>query len=163
VRPGTDGASIAPYAQAAAGELERTIPLIDALLALARPAIHPVDLRMTLAPLLTLYGSVATAAGGSLNISNDAEQMFVAGDGITVRALLAELLDASVQGDRSVTGEVRRDDDRIVLQLSVPPARPIDDELQRLCADGGYRLTLHPDFATLMFPALTHPGVDSKT
>ena len=158
-----EGAALAPYAESASSELERTLPLIDALLALARPAASPVDLRTTLAPLLTLYGSVAAAAGGSLKVSNDAEQMFVAGDGITVRALLAELLDATVQGDRSVTGVVRRDDDRIVLQLSVPPARPIDDELQRLCADGGYRLTLHRDFATLMFPALTPPGVDSKT
>lgn len=162
-RPGVEGAALVPYAEAASSELERTLPLIDALLSLARPAAVPVDLQTTLAPLLTLYGSIAAAAGGSLRISNDAEQMFVAGDGISVRALLAELLDASVQGDRSVTGAVRRDGDRIALELSVSPVRPIDDDVQRLCAEARCRLTLHHDVATLMFPALTHSGVDSQT
>lgn len=154
---------LAPYAAAASGELERTLPLIDALLSLARPAAVPVDLRTTLRPLATLYEAIARATGGSLRITNDTEQMFVDGDPVTVRVLLAELLDAAVADARTVTGVVARDGDRIALRLSPGLARPLSDDVHRLSAGVGARLSLDDQQALIMFPSLAHAGVDSKT
>ena len=109
-RAGTEGSALAPFAAAASAELERTIPLVEALLALARPVANPVDLRIALQPLLVLYGAIATAGGGSLSVVYEAEQMFVAADGDTVRALLAEALDVTIGANLEVTGKVAESD-----------------------------------------------------
>lgn len=162
-RLGVEGSALTVYAVAAASELERTIPLIDALLSLARPSPFPVDLHTALRPLATLYEAIARAAGGSLQISNDTEQMFIGVDGTTTRTLLAEILDAAVGEKRAVTGALVRDGEQIALRLTSALARSISENVQLLGASSGIQLSLDRDETLLLFPALVHSGVDSKT
>ena len=56
VRAGSEAAALAPYATAAARELERAIPLVEALLALARPLSNPVDLRIAMRRYRSFFG-----------------------------------------------------------------------------------------------------------
>lgn len=162
-RPGAECSGLAPYAAAAASELERTLPLIDALLSLARPAAFPVDLHIVIRPIAALYEAIARAAGGSVRLLNDAEQMFVAVDGTIARTLVSELLDAVVSGTRAVTGVVVRQGEYVALRLDSPLSRPIGYDVQRLGAGCGIRLSVDDNETLLLFPALATSGVDSKT
>lgn len=162
-RPGVDAAALSPYAVAAASELERTIPLLDALLSLARPSALPVDLRIALRPLVTLYAAIARASGGSLDISNDVEHMFVTTDDLTTRTLLAELLDAAVGEKRAVTGAVARDGEHIALRLTSSLTRPMGNDAQQLGVSCGIQLSQNVNETLLIFPSLAHSGFDSKT
>jgi hypothetical protein len=154
---------LAPYAQAAASELERTIPLVDALLSLARPLQNPVDLRTALQPFVVLYGAIAVAGGGSLDLVYEAEQMFVAADGDTVRALVAEALDVTIGANLEVTGRLGDSDGAASLRLIGGAGRPIAFSMERLAAERDIRLSSDEDETALLFPALTRAGVDSHT
>ena len=156
-----EGSSLTAYAAAASGELERTLPLVSALLSLARPSAFPVDLRHALEPLSVVYGAIANAAGGTLRISNCTEQMFVSTGGTAARTLLAELLDAAVGEPRAVTGELHRQGDRVALRLSSPLARPIGSDVRRLATSTGARFDSAHGATLLSFPALTPSGADS--
>jgi hypothetical protein len=156
-----EGSSLTAYAAAASGELERTLPLVDALLSLARPSAIPVDLQHALKPLTIVYGAIANAAGGTLRILNGTEQMFITTDGTTTRTMLAELLDAAVGEHPAVTGSIDRQHDRIALRLSSPLSRPIGSDVQRLATSTGVRFGSEHGDTLLSFPALTPSGVDS--
>jgi len=162
-RAGTDGSALAPYAAAASVELERTIPLVEALLALARPAVNPVDLQIVLQPLLVLYGAIAVAGGGSLTVVYEAEQMFVAADGDTARALLAEALDVTIGANLEVSGKLAVSDGNVSLRLIGGAGRPIAARMEGLAADCDIRLGSDEDETHLLFPALARVGVDSNT
>lgn len=163
VRAGTQGAALAPFAAAAAAELERTIPLVEALLALARPAVNPVDLRVVLDPLLVLYGAIAATGGGSLTVVYEAEHMFVAADGDTARALLAEALDVTIGANLEVSGKLAESDGNVSLRLIGGAGRPIAAKMEGLAADCAIRLSSDEDETHLLFPALARAGVDSNT
>ena len=154
---------LAPYAAAAARELERTIPLVEALLALARPLPIPVDLRIALHPLSVLYGAIAATAGGSLIIVHDVEQMFVKGDGDTVRALLAEALDVTVGDNLEVAGKLGDYDGRFSLRMVGGAGRPIAGKMERFAAEHDVQISSDEDETALLFPALARAGVDSTT
>lgn len=162
-RPGTDGATIAPFAAAAAVELERTIPLVEALLALARPLAIPVDLKVALQPLLVLYGAIAVAAGGSLNLVQDAEHMFVQADGDTVRALLSEALDVTIGANLEVSGKLADSDGFVSLRMVGGAGRPIAARMERFAAEQYVRISSDEDETALLFPARVRAGVDSTT
>lgn len=162
-RAGTEGSALAPYASAAASELERAIPLVEALLALARPLSNPVDLRIALQPLTKLYGAIAVAAGGSLNVVYEAEQMFVQADENTVRALLAEALDVTVGANLEVSGKLGESDGALSLRLVGGAGRPIAATMERLAAERDIRLSSDEDETHLLFPALARAGDDSHT
>ncbi|MEO6211026.1 MAG: hypothetical protein ABIQ10_12965 [Gemmatimonadaceae bacterium] len=163
MRPGTDGSAIAPYAAAASTELERTIPLVEALLALARPLPTPIDLRIALQPLAVLYGAIAAAAGGSLALDYGAGQLFVKADGDAVRALLAEALDVTVGSNLEVAGELGDSDGMISLRMIGGAGRPIAGNMERFAAEHDIRLSSDEDETALLFPALARAGVDSHT
>jgi len=163
VRPGTDVGALVPYAMAAAQELERAIPLVEALLALARPLPHPVDLRLAMQPLLVLYGAIAKAGGGSLAVVYEAEHMFVTADGDTVRALVAESLDVSVGANLEVAGKVGQSDGAISVRLVGGAGRPIATRMEQLAAAHDIRLNSDEDETLLLIPALARAGVDSNT
>ncbi|MEO7039725.1 MAG: hypothetical protein ABI446_09795 [Gemmatimonadaceae bacterium] len=163
MRPGTEGSAIAPYASAAATELERTIPLVEALLALARPLPTPVDLRTALQPLAVLYGAIAIAAGGSLNLEYGTEQMLVKADGDAVRALLAEALDVTVGSNLEVAGQLGDSDGMISLRMVGGAGRPIAGRMERFAAEHEIRLSSDEDETALLFPERARAGVDSHT
>ena len=163
VRAGTDAAALSPYASAAAQELERAIPLVEALLALARPLPNPIDLRLAMQPLLVLYGAIAKAGGGSLDVVYEAEQMFVGADGDTVRALLAESMDVTVGSNLEVAGRVGVSDGAISLRLVGGAGRPVATKMEQLAALHDIQLNSDEDETLLLMPALARAGVDSNS
>ena len=162
-RAGVDGATLAPFAAAAATELERTIPLVEALLTLARPLANPVDLRIAIQPLLVLYGAIATAGGGSLSVVYETEHTFVAADGDTARALLAEALDVTVGANLEIAGQLADSDGNLSLRLIGGAGRPIAAKMEGLAAEYDIRLSSDEDETHLLFPALARAGVDSNS
>jgi signal transduction histidine kinase len=162
-RAGTQGAALAPYAAAAASELERAIPLVEALLALARPLSTPVDLRVAMQPLVVLYGAIATAGGGSLDVVYEAEHMFVNADGDTVRALVAEALDVTVGANLEVAGKIGESEGSISVRLVGGAGRPVATKMEQLAAEHDIGLDSDEDETLLLLPALTRAGVDSNT
>ena len=162
-RAGTDVGALVPYATAAAQELERAIPLVEALLALARPLPNPVDLRLAMQPLVVLYGAIAKAGGGSLAVVYEVEHMFLAADGDTVRALVAESLDVSVGANLEVAGKAGESDGAISLRLVGGAGRPIAPRMEQLAAAHDIRLDSDEDETLLLMPALARAGVDSNT
>jgi hypothetical protein len=164
-RAGADASALAPFAAAAAGELERTIPLVEALLALARPLPIPVDLRTAIEPLAVLYGAIAVAGGGSLSLEHESEQMFVGLDGNAVRALVAEALDVTIGNNLEVSARVGYSDAGSMLSLRMigGAGRPISAKIERLAMDQQVRISSDEDETALLFPALARAGVDSNT
>ena len=163
-RGGTEASALAPYATAASSELERALPLVDALLALARPLPNPVDLRTAIQPLVALYGAIAVAGSGSLQLVYEAEQMFLAVDGDTVRALAAEALDVTIGANLDVAGRLGNDSEgNISLRLIGGAGRPIAAKMERLAAERDIRLSSDEDETLLLFPSLVRAGVESKT
>ena len=163
LRVGTDGPALAPYAAAAASELERTVPLVDALLALARPLPNPVDLRVAIQPLLVLYRAIAVAGGGSLDMVYEAEQMFVNTDGDTVRALIAEALDVTVGANLEIAGKIASSNGSISIRMVGGAGRPIAPRMEALAAEHDIQLNADEEETLLLFPALARAGVDSNT
>lgn len=162
-RAGAEGSAIAPFAAAAASELERTIPLVEALLALARPLSTPVDLSVALRPLAVLYGAIAGAAGGSLVLEHDAGHMMVRADGDAVRALLCEALDVTVGANLDVSGELGDIDGYFSLRMIGGAGRPIAARMEHFAAEHDVRIRSDEDETALLFPVLARAGVDSNT
>ena len=162
-RTGTQGSALAPYAAAAANELERAIPLVEALLVLARPLSSPVDLRVAMQPLVVLYGAIATAGGGSLDVVYEAEHMFVNADGDTVRALVAEALDVTVGANLEVAGKIGESEGSISVRLVGGAGRPVATKMEQLAAEHDIGLDSDEDETLLLLPALARAGVDSNT
>lgn len=162
-RAGTQGSALATYAEAAASELERAIPLVEALLALARPLSNPVDLRVAMQPLVALYGAIAKAGGGSLDVVYEAEHMFVNADGDTVRALVAEALDVTVGANLEVAGRIGESDGSISVRLVGGAGRPVATKMEQLAAEHDIGLNSDEDETLLLLPALARAGVDSNT
>jgi len=162
-RAGTDGSALAAYAEAAVGELARTIPRVEALLALARPLPNPVDLRLAIQPLLVLYGAIAVAGGGTLDVVYETEQMFVKADGDTVRALVAEALDVTIGSNLEVAGKVVDSEGSISIRLVGGAGRPIASRMEGLAAEHDIRFSSDEDETHLLFPALARAGVESHT
>lgn len=135
--------AILPFATAAAGELERVARLVEALLALARPARR--DLAVLAGPVITLYDALANAEGGSvvLDLSEGATGIDMGGD--DARAALAATLDDMVGPGVAIRVHIARDGDRVAARFSGPSVRP------KLPVD--VRLQSEPSGVTLLFPA----------
>lgn len=82
--------AIAPFADAAAEELERAVVLVEALLALARAAPQPVDLWGVARPLGTLHAGLFATQGGMLSIEAPATTLPPAGGDPTAVRLACE-------------------------------------------------------------------------
>lgn len=135
--------AVLPFATAAAGELERVARLVEALLALARPARR--DLAVLAGPVITLYDALANAQGGSvvLDLSEGATGINMAAD--DARAALAATLDDMVGPGVAIRVHIARDGDRVAARFSGPSVRP------KLPV--GVRLQSEPSGLTLLFPA----------
>lgn len=135
--------AILPFATAAAGELERVARLVEALLALSRPARR--DLAVLAGPVITLYDALANAEGGSvvLDLSEGATGIDMGGD--DARAALAATLDDMVGPGVAIRVHIARDGDRVAARFAGPSVRP------KLPVD--VRLQSEPSGVTLLFPA----------
>ncbi len=140
-----DPAGLLPFAAAASGELERVARLVEALLALARPA-NP-DLAVLAGPVITLYDALASAEGGSvaMDLSEGSTGIDMAAD--EARAALALILDDMVGPGVAIRVHIERNGDRVAAHFSGPHVTP------RLPACVKFRS--EPNGLTLLFPALT--------
>lgn len=135
--------SVLPFATAAAGELERVSRLVDALLAVARPARN--DLATLAGPVITLYDALAGAEGGSvaMDLSAGVTGIDVAAD--DARAALAATLDEMVGPGVAIRVHIVEDGNQVAARFSGPRVTP------KLPAD--VRLQAEPSGLTLLFPA----------
>ena len=151
-RGGVDPSAILPFATAAAGELERVVRLVEALLAVSRPA--PADVAPLAAPLVTLYDVIAGAEGGGVAMD------LIEGDtGIDIapddaRAALASTLDSMIGPGVTVRVHVTRDDDRVTVRLAGPSATPNVPRTVRLLREAAG--------LTLLFPARARGSADTE-
>jgi signal transduction histidine kinase len=144
--------AVLPFATAAAGELERVSRLVDALLALSRPARS--DLAVLAGPVITLYDALASADGGSvgMDLSEGATGIDIAAD--DARAALAATLDEMIGPGVAIRVHIAGDGDRVAARFSGPrvtPKLPVDVRLQS-----------EPSGPTLLFPAQTRGSAETE-
>ncbi len=149
-----DAGAIAPFADAAAAELARATELLDALLALARPAPAPVDLGRTLRPLGVVYAAIVAGDGGSVTM----EHVGVAAaesdvDGDAARLVLATALDAAACGAAAVHCTVGRYGDAVLIRVSGGESGALPGDLQTVAAEAGIQLECGSGEITIRFPA----------
>lgn len=144
--------ALLPFATAAAGELERVSRLIDALLALARPARS--DLAALAGPVITLYDALASAEGGSvsMDLSEGSTGIDIAAD--DARAALAATLDEMLGPGVAIRVHIAGDGGRVAARFTGPPATP------KLPV--GVRLQSEPSGPTLLFPARMRGSAETE-
>lgn len=147
-RGSIEPSAVSPFAETAAGELERVVRLVDALLALARPAGR--DLAAIAAPVITLYDALASAEGGSvtMDLSEGGTGIDMAAD--DARAAVAFTLDEMVGPGVAIRVHLARDGECVAARFSGPRVTP------RLHPD--VRLQAELSGLTLLFPARTRDG-----
>ena len=100
-QPGAPAAGVAQFADAAAGQLDLTVKLIEGLLALARAPRESADLVGMLERLAVLLDPVARVDGGGITIMSDADGLpaaTVADSGMSRAVLAGVLLDVVREG-----------------------------------------------------------------
>ena len=151
-RESVEPRAILPFATAAASELERVSRLIDALLALARPARS--DLAMLAGPVITMYDALARADGGSVDMDlvEGATGIDIAAD--EARMALAVTLDEMLGPGVAIRVHIAGDGDRVAARFTGPrvtPKLPVDVRLQS-----------EPSGPTLLFPARARSSAETE-
>lgn len=151
---GGDMAAIAPFAAAAAAQLERVTAIADALLGLARTARTPVDLDALLRQLAVLLGADDHEPRVDLHLPPTGAPADV--DGTVARLCVATALLAATHDGGSATC-ARTDTADILLRIvrkdGDPPA--LDATLVSLAAQHRVRVDRTPSALELLFPRLT--------
>jgi hypothetical protein len=99
-RADAPAAAVAPFADAAAQQLERLTTLIEAVLALGRAERMPVDVAVTLRRIATVCGASSSSADAPVVVEmGDVESAVTSVAGAAVRLALAAPLLALVQGE----------------------------------------------------------------
>ncbi len=151
-RAAVEPSAVLPFATAAAGELERVSRLIDALLAVSRPAAN--DLAVVAGPVITLYDALARADGGSVSMDLGEPQTGIDIAADDARAALAATLAAMLGPGVVIKVHISGDSDHVLVQFngpSVTPKLPI-----------GVRLTPEPTGLMLIFPARTRSSGETE-
>jgi signal transduction histidine kinase len=99
-RPDAPAAALAPFADAAAQQLERLTSLIEAVLALGRAERQPADVVVTLRRIATVCGASSSSADAEVVVEmGDVESAVTSVAGAAVRLALAAPLLALVHGE----------------------------------------------------------------
>lgn len=157
-RPDAPASAVAPYADAAAQQLERLTGLLDAVLALGRSERAPADVGITLRRIAALCSASNASSDARVTVREafvgDARTS-VAVDAVRL-ALTAPLLDA-VAGRRgeardAVVCELMGDADALVVRVAGDrPIRMPADVAETLRA-AGVRWTESPNDLSVVFP-----------
>jgi signal transduction histidine kinase len=117
-------AAVAPFADAAAQQLERLTTLIEAVLALGRAERQPADVAVTLRRVATVCGASSSSADAEVVVEmGDVESAVTSVPGAAVRLALAAPLLALVHGENGagrasvVRCVVRADPDATVVTI----------------------------------------------
>jgi signal transduction histidine kinase len=99
-RADAPAAAVAPFAEAAAQQLERLTSLIEAVLALGRAERQPADVVVTLRRIATVCGASSSSADAEVVVEmGDVESAMTSVAGVAVRLALAAPLLALVHGE----------------------------------------------------------------
>jgi signal transduction histidine kinase len=123
-------AAVAPFADAAAQQLERLTTLIEAVLALGRAERQPADVAVTLRRVATVCGASSSSADAEVVVEmGDVESAVTSVPGAAVRLALAAPLLALVHGENgsprasAVRCAVRADPDATVVTIGAAGRR----------------------------------------
>ncbi|MGH7720317.1 MAG: histidine kinase dimerization/phospho-acceptor domain-containing protein [Gemmatimonadaceae bacterium] len=155
---GADCSALAPFAETAAGEVERTARLVEALLAVARPtAADAVDLMAVLDPLVLLYGALAERAQGRLLVERlDGAPADSSVDALSARLAIATILEAATAEPAAVrcTVEGRKEGEGTALSVACDEgALEVPAAVRRISMQAGIRFEERRNAVSVLFPA----------
>ena len=161
--PNADVAAIVPFADTAAGEVEKAVELVGALLALARPAPTPVDLWAVLRALVVLYRAISATDGGSVTVDRPTDvSVETATNGDAARLALASAIEATMAGRGAVHCSVERLGDNLAVRVrGAGGVSAIPEPVQETIVSAGIQLRDDSDGITLLFSALGRDGMDT--
>ncbi|HET9799556.1 MAG TPA: hypothetical protein VFP90_16265 [Gemmatimonadaceae bacterium] len=150
--------AVAPFAEAAAQQLERLTALLDTVLSLGRSERAPVDLSVTLRRVASLCGASSTATDARVvvrDLHDGDARTSVVGDAVRL-ALAAPLLDAVV-GARSALPdglecELTGEPDSLVVRLRTGRPVTIAPDVAEAIRLAGVRWTEDAAELSLFFP-----------
>jgi signal transduction histidine kinase len=150
--------TVAPFAEAAAQQLERLTALLDAVLALGRSERGPVDVGITLRRVAALCSASNAASDARVTVREalhgDARTS-VAMDAVRL-ALTAPLLDvvASRRGEsrEAVVCELASDGDALVVRLLADRPVPMPADIAEVLRAAGVRWTEAGHELSVVFP-----------
>lgn len=158
-RGGADVSSLARFAAAAAEELQRATVLVEALLALARPARMPIDLWMVLQPLVALHAAIAASEGGEVLLERPAELVVETGaDATAVRLAVASALERVARSSAAIRCTVEARDGGLAVSVLGAPAEPLADEVHAALDRAGIGVERQPNGLKLLFAPAGREG-----
>jgi signal transduction histidine kinase len=157
-RPDAPASAVAPFAEAAAQQLERLTALLDAVLALGRSERGPADIGVTLRRVAALCSASNASSDARVTVREalvgDARTT-VATDAVRL-ALIAPLLDAvaSRRGEsrEAVICELTGDGDALVVRLLADRPVPMPADAAEVLRAAGVRWTASAHDLSLVFP-----------
>jgi signal transduction histidine kinase len=164
-RPGTSGADVAPFAEAAGQQLERLTTLIEAVLALGRSERGATDVSFVLRQMVTICGAASSSADASVEIRPTGSE---AVDGMTTRlsgdivrlTIGATLLDAATGTDRNsrapaVICTIGGNATHVLVTVEADGRRvKLPDSAAEAARASGVQWTEGPQHLSLAFPRL---------
>ena len=157
-RRDAEASTVAPFAEAAAQQLERLTALLDAVLALGRRERGPVDLGTTLRRVAALCSASNAASDARVTVREGHvgdSRTSVASDAVRL-ALTAPLLDAvaSRRGEtrEAVMCELTNDGDTLVVRLLADRPVPMPTDAAEVLRAAGVRWTESGHELSLVFP-----------
>jgi len=157
-RPDAPASAVAPFAEAAAQQLERLTALLDAVLALGRSERGPADVGVTLRRVAALCSASNASSDARVTVRDalvgDAHTS-VATDAVRL-ALIAPLLDAvaSRRGEsrEAVVCELTGDGDALVVRLLADRPVPMPADAVDVLRAAGVRWTASAHDLSVVFP-----------
>jgi signal transduction histidine kinase len=157
-RADAPASAVAPFAEAAAQQLERLSSLLDAVLALGRTEREPADVDMILRRMAALCSASSAAADAKVivrdGLVNDAHTS-VHGDAVRL-ALAAPLLDAIAGGKgearAAVLCELTAEPDSLVVRLHADRPVPMPTDVADALRAAGVRWAEATNDLSLVFP-----------
>ncbi|GAC1647271.1 MAG: hypothetical protein NVS4B3_01050 [Gemmatimonadaceae bacterium] len=145
--------SIGPFAEAAADQFTATVGMVEALVALARPARNPLDLSDYITHLAAVLSPGLRSAGGTMAVEVPRDTPVVtAAPGDLVRALVGAALLASADGASAVWCRVTAGS-AVVVRIERAGGVPmLDAESEAAAATAGIRVEASNDILTLTLP-----------
>ena len=153
---GADCSALAPFAESAAAELERTARLVEALLAVTRPTPGgAVDLTVVLDPLALLYGALAERGQGRLLVERrDGAPADTSVDALSARLAIAAILEAATARAATVRCTVERRKEGTALSVACDEgAVELPAEVRRVAMQAGIRFEERRNAVSVLFPA----------
>ena len=155
---GAAASAIAPFAEAAAHQLDRLTALLDAVLALGRRERGPADVGITLRRVAAVCSASNAASDARVTVREafvDDARTGVASDAVRL-ALTAPLLDvvASRRGEARdpVVCELTGDGDALVVRLLADRAVPMPADVAEALRAVGVRWTESANELSIVFP-----------